>query len=286
MGDLRVKGPTRSPTPDALAAHNTSGSAHADIRALVGSGSGPPTGAAGGALAGTYPNPTLSDAELLALAGLTSAADKLPYFTGSGTASLDDLTAFARTLLDDADAAAMLATLGVPPIAFRMASGSYYGPDGGTQTSALGNGTLTFVPLVVPEPTTVDRIAVQCITLGSANAVARLGIWADSSGKPGTLALDAGTVDCTSTGFKTIVISQLLAAGLYWLGAAIQGSPTPTNPAFRAVSTRIRGAPIAPTEMTFGLGWHASGVTGAFASNPTLDTPNGTTPIIVALRKA
>ncbi len=53
------------------------------------------------------------DTELDALASVTSGADLLPYFTGSGTATTTTLTTFGRSLIDDADAATARNTLGL-----------------------------------------------------------------------------------------------------------------------------------------------------------------------------
>ena len=53
------------------------------------------------------------NATLTALAGLTTSADKLIYATGSDVFAITALTEFARTLLDDADAAALCTTIGL-----------------------------------------------------------------------------------------------------------------------------------------------------------------------------
>ena len=54
-----------------------------------------------------------SDATLTALAGVTTAADKLIYATDPDVFTTTSITPFARTLIDDVDAEAMRNTLGI-----------------------------------------------------------------------------------------------------------------------------------------------------------------------------
>lgn len=71
-----------------------------------------------------------------ALAGLTGASDRLPYFTGAGALSLTTLTSFGRDLIDSPDAAAARLSLGSAPLASPTFTGTPAAP-----TAALGNNT-------------------------------------------------------------------------------------------------------------------------------------------------
>lgn len=81
------------------------------------------------------------DDNLVAIKGLTSAADKGIQFTGAGTAATYDLTAAGKALLDDADAAAQRATLGLGSAAVAdtidFATAAEAVPPGGTTGQVL-----------------------------------------------------------------------------------------------------------------------------------------------------
>jgi hypothetical protein len=80
------------------------------------------------------------DATLTALAALTGAANKLPYFNGADTAALTDLTSVGRDILGKTTAAQVLSYLAGAPLDSAVLTGT---PSAPTATLAQ---TLSLLP--------------------------------------------------------------------------------------------------------------------------------------------
>lgn len=152
-------------------------------------------------------NVQAQDAELAAIAGLTSAADKGIQFTGSGTAATYDLTTAGKALLDDANAAAQVTTLGLDNT--KIAALPFIIDGGGSVITTGIKGDLE-----IPFGCTINRVTV----LGDQSGSIVIDVWKDTyanypptvadtitaSAKP-TLSTATKSQDATLTGWTTAI---------------------------------------------------------------------------------
>jgi hypothetical protein len=125
-----------------------------------------------------------------------------------------------------------------------------------------GTGFMRCRPVLVPSTLTFTGISIYVDVAAGAGGVLRLGIYdSDSRGRPANLVLDAGTVSSTTTGIKTITISQSLNAGKYFLTAVGQTAGC-------QILADVNPHSYTHTAYPFWHGniWELSGITGALPS--------------------
>lgn len=155
-----------------------------------------------------------------------------------------------------------------------MVVGLYYPTGINASTIPTTVNRVYYVPISFRRACTLDRIGFTGLTAAVASSVARLGIYTDTDGRPGSLVVDAGTVS-TDAGLsaKEIVISQAVDRGRYWLACVSQGgaSGATLRSSLGYANGHLVSSAVAADFNGGGLasGFYESGVSGALPATAT-----------------
>ena len=145
--------------------------------------------------------------------------------------------------------------------------------------SALTQNTAYAVPFSLATAQTLANIGTIVQTAGGSGSVCRFGIYNDSSGYPGSLVADFGTVaTVTGSGTHAVIssLSQLLPAGIYWAVISPQVGTGPITLLYGTVGQAL----MVSSSFTYPVShWTLTGVSGAL---PTPFTAGGTAQHAVA----
>jgi hypothetical protein len=161
-----------------------------------------------------------------------------------------NLSAFARTFLDDASLVALRTTLGlVEGMAAVPVNNRYIGPTGARTTLAMALNRLYSMPIWIANRVHVSGLAVE-VTTAVATSIIRPGVYGrGASNLPGAKLVEGPTIDASVIGRRDVAVDLTLERGLYFVGCAAQvAAPTVrslSSPVYSLASLSPEGtAPI------------------------------------------